>query len=356
MLAPETLSKIAGVDITTVRETALGGTASAFSGSGLMSVEAQLAAGGTRRFVLKRTSPAWDYFMRATGDMAGREAVLWTSGLLDRMPPELGHPVVAAAVDGDDAWAVLMRDIAGDLILSRGRIEHDEHVAILRGLAAMHATFWDAPELVYPALGLAQPAMHYHLISPASATRHADVPGPMPAYIHQGWDSLARILPRDLYDTLLALTNDPSPLVAALERFPMTLVHGDARIANIGLERGADGEPRAVLIDWAIAGRNAACLDLIWYLSARTHWLPGDRDAAIALYRDELRSRLGDRFDDAWWEPMLELSILGGLIRFGWFTASEALRGAGASSDEARSDLLWWAERAWAGVELLDHS
>jgi hypothetical protein len=171
----------------------------------------------------------------------------------------------------------------------------------------------------------------------------------MPLAAQQGWDNLATVLLPDLFDVCLALTNEPAPIVTALRRYPMTLVHGDARIANIAIERDPAGAPRPALIDWAIAGVNAAPLDLIWYLSARAPWLPGDREAAMETYRSALQRHLGNRFDPVWWQPMLELSILGGLIRFGWFTATAITRG----DDQARADLAWWTARAWAGVERL---
>ncbi len=347
LLAPETLSRLTGATIVSAREVPLEERASAWSGSGVTVVEVSLDGGRVLRFILKRVSAAWDYFMRATDDRLGREAGVWQAGLLDRLPAELGHVYIACAQDGD-GWAILMRDVGPKLILNRGNIERDEHRAILDGLAAMHATFWNAPELADPSIGLCPPDIHYSIISPATARRNADAPGVMPLAAQQGWDNLAAALPIDLFDICLSLSNEPAPLVAALARYPMTLVHGDARIANIAIERD-DNRSRATLIDWAIAGVNAAPLDLIWYLGARTPWLPGDRDDAMAIYRDALQRRLGSRFEPDCWQPMLDLSILGGLIRFGWYTGTEIARGG----DVARADLAWWADRARAGVARL---
>ncbi|HYI16083.1 MAG TPA: hypothetical protein VEX37_11880 [Thermomicrobiales bacterium] len=344
LLARETLSLLVGAPVVSVREVDLEERASAWSGSGLSVVEVVLAGGASRRYVLKRVSAEWDYFMLATNDDVGREAGVWRAGLLDQLPPEIGHSYLACARDGN-GWAILMRDIGPSLVLNRGAITYDEHVAILNGLAAMHATFWDAPELADAATGLCPPGIHYSIISPATARRHADAPGVMPLAAQQGWDNLATLLPPDLFDTCLSLSNDPAPLVAALARFPQTLVHGDARISNIAIEHAHD-RPKLTLIDWAIAGVNVAPLDLIWYLGARTPWLPGDRIEAMVVYRDALQRRLGPRFDPADWQPMLDLSILGGLIRFGWYTASEIARGG----EQARADLAWWADRARAGI------
>lgn len=345
MLEPRCLARMTGESVASVRETPLDERASAWSGSGVTAVVAALSGGETRRYVLKRVSAEWDYFMRATDDQLGREAGVWRAGLLDRLPEELGHCYLACARDGD-GWAILMRDIGPALILNRGRISPDEHMAILDGLAAMHAAFWDAPELADPTIGLCPPDIHYSIISPATAERNADAPGVMPLAARQGWENLSTVLPPKLFDICLSLSNEPAPLVAALSRYPMTLVHGDARIANIAVERAGDSI-RSTLIDWAIAGVNAAPLDLIWYLSARTPWLSDDREAATEIYRAALQRRLGNRFDLAIWQPMLDLSILGGLIRFGWFTATAITR----DEPHARADLDWWAERAWAGVK-----
>lgn len=347
LLAPDSLSLLTGEPIIAVREAPFDNRTSAWSGSGVSAVVAELSGGETRRYVLKRVSAEWDYFMRATDDRLGREAGVWRSGLLDQLPAELGHSYVACARDGD-GWAILMRDIGPALILNRGRITPDEHLAILDGLAAMHAAFWDAPELADSAIGLCPPAIHYSIISPATAQRNADAPGVMPLAARQGWENLSTVLPTNLFDICLSLSNEPRPLVAALSRYPMTLVHGDARIANIAVERDGD-TIRPTLIDWAIAGVNTALLDLIWYVSARTPWLPGDREDAMDSYRAAIQRRLGNRFDPAGWQPMLDLSILGGLIRFGWFTATAITR----DEPHARADLDWWAERAWAGVERL---
>jgi hypothetical protein len=344
LLMPETLTELTGAAVVAVREVPLDERASAWSGSGVTTIVVEVAEGSQRRFVLKRVSAAWDYFMRATNDDLGREAGVWRAGLLDRLPAEIGHSYLACARD-DDGWAILMRDIGPALILKRGAITYDEHIAILNGLAAMHATFWDAPELAEPTTGLCPPDIHYSIISPATARRNADAPGVMPQAAQQGWDNLATLLDPRLYDLCLSLSNDPAPLVAALARFPQTLVHGDARIANIAIEQ-VDNLPRPILIDWAIAGVNVAPLDLIWYLGARTPWLPGDRLEAMTIYRDALARHLGDRFNPDEWQAMLDLSILGGLIRFGWYTASEIARG----SEQARADLAFWEAKARAGV------
>ena len=57
---------------------------------------------GGRRLIVKRFSPESDLLMAALGDVVGREYVLWSRGILDQLPPEVGHAVVDGWVDGDE--------------------------------------------------------------------------------------------------------------------------------------------------------------------------------------------------------------------------------------------------------------
>lgn len=82
--------------------------------------------------------------------------------------------------------------------------------------------------------------------------------------------------------------------------------------------------------------------------------LPISFQESIEYYKEGLARRLGDRFDDSWWLPQLELSQLGVFAEAGVFKAYFA-----AHSDSAlhrrqnRLDLEWWAERAQAGARWL---
>jgi hypothetical protein len=86
-------------------------------------------------------------------------------------------------------------------------------------------------------------------------------------------------------------------------------------------------------------------VDLAWYLSANDRMLPVTKDEAVASYRDNLAWRLGTLFDEAWWRPQCELSLLTGFLQLGWGQAlsvtdpdeSEAVR------TFARAELDWWS-------------
>jgi hypothetical protein len=350
MLSPRTLSSLLGRPVLAARLVARSSDISAYSGSALQAVE--VSGGGCHTtLLLKRISPAWDYFMRVTEDHRGREVLAWQTGLLDALPSEVTHAYLACAYDrAAGHWAILMRDVS-DHLLSTQSLDEESHDFILRALAAFHAAAWDDPRVASPEAGFNHPWHQYHVISPAAAAGDTDPNGVMPRIVRDGWDRLRAAIDPHLAATLLALANDPQPLVDALAAFPQTVVHADVRPPNLGLERG--DTPRLIVLDWALVGRGVPGLDLIWYLAGLGERNPIPRDQSIARYRDQLASRLGARFDAAWWKPMLDLSLLGGLIRHGWIAA----RALDAASDtrraQARADLDWLVPGALAGLARL---
>jgi hypothetical protein len=338
MLAPEMLGAIVGREIGAVREAPLGAQESAYSGSAISVIETN-----TDRLLLKRCAPAWDYFMRVSNDGRGREALVFTSGLLDRLPPELAHAYLACARDGD-GWAILMRDVASSLMPPRVAIAHADHRRVLTGLAAFHAAFWEHD----PGPGFCAPWHHYHVVSPAAAAGDAGEHGALQEMIQDGWERLLALIDPGIGTLALALANDPTPLTDRLARLPQTVVHGDMRPANIGIE-----DDRLLPIDWALVGRGVAGLDAIWYVAGLGARSPLARESSLDIYRAALADRLGPRFDTAWWEPMLDFSLLGGLLRHGWIAARVTSSRDTMMRDAARADLSWWTEAARRGIDRL---
>jgi hypothetical protein len=67
-----------------------------------------------------------------------------------------------------------------------------------------------------------------------------------------------------------------------------------------------------------------------------------------------LAQRLGPRFDEDWWQPQLELSLLGQMLRCAQDLAWAAVRHESASTRErSRSGLVWWSAQAKAAARLL---
>ncbi len=374
LLAPDALAQQAGHPVATVRATPFA-TADSASGSGFLRVEAVGADGApTTRYLVKRIGGDRDWLMRATGD-PGREALLWRDGIFDQLPREVGATIVAVARDEDDRqdagapyangingisaphahdvsaaesrWAMLVCDVSPALLPSRFEpISAEASARVLDGVAALHATFYEAPEtLALPYL--CDPARYYTALSPRTGRRERGVT-PVAERILHGWDLLPALVPRDVAATVAALHDDARPLVAALARFPRTLLHGDLRRANLALT--LETRPRTLLLDWQLTHAGPPAADLAWYLADPLRQ-PVSKEETITTYRERLAARLGGRFQATSWEPTLALGLLGGLLRFGWLLALFAAEHADpALREHYRAELIWWAERARDGA------
>ncbi len=351
LLAPQTLSRLAGCPIASARRRPFVGGHSA-SGSSFLAVETNDGRGP--RFVVKLSSPACDWIVRGTADRCGREVLVWTSGLLDRLPPEIVHPVLACARDGG-GWAILMRDVSEALIpdpLGTTPVSRADHRRYLDALAALHAAFWEQPKAADPALGYCGPRHLYTVFSPETGRREADHPNEVVGWVQEGWDLFWTLVAPDVAELLRRLLDDPAPLCDALVRYPQTVIHGDPRGANLGIARRP--QPRVLLLDWHLVGQGVPGVDLAWYLCLLRNQLPVAKETTIAWYRDRLAHRLGSGFDESWWRPQVELSLLGQLMRGSWGLARQAVRHPSADARQrAGVDLAWWSERAKAGAEWL---
>lgn len=350
LLAPETLSRLTEQVITSVRRLPFTGGDSS-SGSGFLAIETNEGHGP--RFVVKLSSPARDWIVRATGDTHGREVFVWESGLLDRLPPEVTHAVVGCARD-TTGWAILMHDVSDFLIPVNGDdpISLADHALYLDGQAALHATFWNDPDMVAPLKSLCSPLAHYTTFSPITGLLEGDHTQEVIRKLQDRWEVLLTLVEPELADLLVALANDPAPLCAAMARYPQTLVHGDPRLANLGLQRRP--QPRVILLDWHFAGPSVPAVDLAWYLSTVGHRLPVSRETTIAWYRHKLAQQLGRRFDDGWWQPQLALSLLGQSIRGGWaFWLGAPADASPIVHAWRRDEFAWWSRQAMAAARWL---
>ncbi len=348
MLAPETLSALAEQPVTSVRCRPLEAEY-AKSGSHLLVVETNEGQGP--RYILKRVLPARDWLMRATDDRFCRSVALWQRGFFDRLPPEMGHAIVACALDGE-GQAILMRDVE-TMLVPYVPFSVADNECFLDAMAALHAAFFKAPELCDPALGLCTLHHVYAMFAPLTGHREAGGQDAIPRLILEGWDLVRTLVAPDVVDIVEALLEDSTPLCQALSRYPKTLVHGDWRHANQGVLRGE--RTQVIMLDWQLAAAAPPSVELGRYLGTNSALLPVSKEAALAYYQQRLAYRLGTRFDSSWWQPQLELGLLGGFVQDGWAIALKATRwhiGAGAR-DRWRLDLGWWSEQVRAGARWL---
>jgi len=358
MLVPEALSRIEGRTVTGVRQQPFTSPYGGVSGNLFLSIETVAGDGQGRAYIVKRTAPAWDIIMRISGDAACRELLIWQYGLLDRLPPEVGQTVVAGAVDGE-GWALLMRDI-GDLMHPCQRwpepgwapLSEPELLVLLDSLAALHEHYWEAPDLLDPRLQLCELPWLYASFSPAAARREADSPHGLIAVLREGWQQFERVAAPDLVRLVQRLQADLRPLCLALGQYPWTLVHGDPNCKNFGIELAPT--PRIFLLDWQLVTRAPPAVDLAYVLALFSAVLPISYEDVVDRYRARLAERLGDRFDERWWQPQLDLALLGHFLRFaGLLTWRMTYHPDPSVREHYLSVLAWWTERALAAARWL---
>jgi hypothetical protein len=295
------------------------------------------------RYVLKHLHVDDDWTMRGFGDVMCRPVRLWTTGLLDLMPPEIDHATVGAAVGlGRHGWgaALLLRDVGAHLIPEGDDpIDLATHRALLDGMAVIAAALWDrGGDPALDALGLLPLSCRYSCLNPdwLAVEESLGWPAPVPTIAADGWGRFAERAPRTIVGAVRDLHRDLDPLVAALERTPSSFLHGDWKMGNAGLR--PDG--RVVLLDWTYPGFGPVLHELSWYLCLNRLRLPESKEASIEALRGALEARGVDT--TGWWEAQLDLCLLGALLQMGW---EKAL----GDQDE----LDWWCERAAAGVARL---
>ncbi|HEX2805323.1 MAG TPA: phosphotransferase [Kineosporiaceae bacterium] len=293
-----------------------------------------------QRYVVKYLDRTRDWTMRAAGVQGGVPLELWKRGLLHRLPGCLEQPIVAVATGrraGDDTevTALLMRDVGAWLLpVTDEPVPLADHLRIVEHMAALHARFWQAGAEI----DIVSPLTRYLELSPRTARVEAQLGSDhlVPRLIGQGWPLLEQVAP--VAAAIVGpLSLDPGPLVEALAATPQTLVHGNFKLDNLGVTPDA----RTVILDWETSGRGAATGDLAWYLAINCRRLPQSKEDSMTAYRAALERHGIDT--EPWWDRQLALSLLGGLVQFGWEKAF------GGLDDE----LAWWQQRAVAGARLL---
>jgi hypothetical protein len=330
MLAPETLSELEGRTVKYVQCRPFN-THLSRSGSSLLVVETNDGR-ALRRYLVKRVSLEYDWIMRVTEDRHCRSVTLWQSGLLDRLKPVIDHGIVACARDGE-GWAILMRDMTEALLPINQQLSTTDNERLLGAMAAMHATYWNATELANPALGLCSLRVVFRSLSPETVRKDPHGGNAAARALVDGWELLFTWVEPEVADTLHQLIANPQPLCDALARYPQTIMHGDPQLSNLGLDRTQP--PRTVMLDWQLAAVAPPTLDLYWYVNI-SEISSAMRETSIDYYRPQLAIRLGHRFAESDWQPMLELGRLAHLMRSGGWFASEVV---GRKSEDSRANI-----------------
>ncbi len=287
------------------------------------------------RLVLKLLDSEADWTLRAAGITGSASVELWRRGILDDLPGCFAQPIVAVAHDAGRPTlsAILMRDVGHHLIpATDDPITLAQQDLFLDHMATLHAAFWDSR------IDLVSPTDRYLELSPRMAAAEAALGSDhlVPRLVAQGWPLLEGVAPA-MARVVVPLVHDPAPLVAALGATPSTLVHGNWKLDNLGI----DDQGRTVLLDWELPGEGAPLSDLAWYLAINCRRLPATKEQATASYRAALERHGIDT--EPWWDRQLGLCLIGAMVQFGW---EKALGGY----DE---ELAWWEAKVTDGADLL---
>ncbi|HEX6870614.1 MAG TPA: phosphotransferase [Micromonosporaceae bacterium] len=288
------------------------------------------AAGeGERRYFVKHIGRDLDWIMRVTGDAEHgtrpRALIVWSEGLLDRLPREIDHVLVGMAyAPRVGRLDQISRDVSPAMVpAGTGRVPLTQHRRFLEHLAAMHVAYWGFVDT----FGLTTAEQRYRFAHPSMAAQEAAAGhhDPVPQLQPPGWVA-AHALAGAATEAALAVAADPTPLALAMAEGPQTLIHGDWKFGNLGTL--PDG--RTVLLDWAWPGQGTPCADLAWYLGVNCDRLPESKEDAIAAYRDALERRGIDT--SPWWQRQLDLAMLGAFVLLGWSKAGDP------------AEFGWWTE------------
>ena len=201
---------------------------------------------------------------------------------------------------------------------------------LLAGLAGFHQAYEDED-----IADLCPPEARFRMAAPA--TQRADTgPNPHPRRdeILAGWDTFAELVPAEVVDAVFAVHAHPesltSPLIAAA---PSTLLHGDAKLENLGLAGG-----RLVAIDWGdLTGIGPAEIEVTYFAvhgGWRIDWMPDDVFAAYNLYASRPL------------EPSaLDLACIGSLAQVGFRMAIRCRATDEGTCVRASALLDWWVTR-----------
>jgi hypothetical protein len=286
-----------------------------------------------RTVIVKRMTPANDFTMALVGDTEAREYRLWSAGVLDRLPPEVGHSVLEAFV-ADGETVLVMRDLGESVLTWDDRLDRAQVQLCMGAVAALHRGFLGDPPPEAPPL-------HDEIAVFAPSRMEALLGGdnPLPEISLRGWEHFRSLVPQDLAEAVIDQAERPTALANRLAEGPVTLVHGDVATVNMALL-----DDRLYLLDWALAAAAPGPLDVARFLAGCAHVVDIEAEEVIEVYRDAA----GEAYDDR----SMRLALLSGLVWLGWNKALDIVE----HSDHAvrareTTGLRWWLARAEEALE-----
>lgn len=288
-----------------------------------------------RRLVLKHLPPEGDWLTRAT-DGVGRVRRLWESDVLRRIDPIVDHTILEVRTVDDHGTVIIMRDARDDLLPSRSPISRGTARDLLSRLASMHDTCegtWSK--------GFCAIENRYAMMAPAF---HAGDTGPNPhrrrqSVVH-GWQLFERHVDIDVVSAVFAVHRDPGAIGRRLGEFKPTLLHGDAKLENLGLS-----SERLVAVDWGeLTGFGPREIDVAWFA------LMGA--SRIGCMPDEIFADYEAASARPFALEALDLACIGSLAQMGFQLAITAFT-PGSESLPGAAQLSWWVDRVRVALNRL---
>lgn len=315
-----------------VRERAAAEVEELIGGGNSGAVLARLRRPDGERLIAKQLRPGGDWLGRALGG-GPRSAELWRDGVLARLPEQL-DPAVIDAFEADGSWWLVMRDASASLLGDERRLSREESRGVLALAASMHERF--RGERI-PALATA--AARLGVAGAPIAAAEADGQDLLPKQFPAAWDAFAAAAPEPIGEAVRRLADDPTPLAGLLERAGTTMIHGDLRDDNLGLE----GD-RVVLLDWDMATAATPAVEFAWYLCHDAWRIDAGHDEIVADFRAAAGAAVDD--DD------MALGLVAGLVMYGYIFGHSALvHPDPAERAWGESELAWWTPRVAEALE-----
>lgn len=310
-----------------------------FSSSTFVKIKATQQSGGTTKFVLKRTRLSDDWLSQRTSDSTGREAAMVTDAALSAVWDFFACPYRACASSNGEI-GLLMDDLSNYLLPDEREpisVLHED--LVIAALAEMHARFWESDELTMD--WLLAPADYLRVMGPGDHPSDEQAPPPesLRDMMRDGWETALNELPSSISHQLV---RPASELAEPWDRLPVTLLHGDTKIANLAVFP----DRRVAALDWGFAGRAPCTFELGWYLAVNATRLARGKDHLVSWYRHRLEIALGGRLYDHLWNDMILAGVVCGAMMLLW-TKGYALR---VDRPGAREEFAWWARHLeyWA--------
>lgn len=249
---PKWIGEALGTSITGLDTKLLGESRGFQSTTWLLNLSCEPPESGPASAILKSETSDEDFnsFSRLNNAF-GREIGVYTH-CTPRLP---GHkPQVYASQDGNPSW-LLMEDLShlrsGDQVIG---LSHQETVATIERMAAIHAEFW------------LDPSLKEHSWLPEHGFWFAD---PKPAIVDDFFAVYGVRFGPEVCRLYRAVLEQTTAIDQALEDRPWTLVHGDLRADNVLFDNTID-DPDSVILDWSWASRSLGAIDLAFLVGGST--------------------------------------------------------------------------------------